>query len=212
MFCHAVLWERTFLGTLRNPKKGPFAKGRCVNLSQIARQICAKLPVFHFVHQRKGAQNCRKFVANLKVNFGQVYANTPFTMPPSPNFRNSEQRALNTDWLEIEADKERQLTQQWPSTCPGWQDGRAIKEMWTQWDKLVGALRGNTIRGNTTLNSERKMALWEGLWEGLGKTSENLSKPLKASENLWKPSLSEVLSETLPEAEFPLRTSQACCP
>ena len=27
-----------------------------------------------------------------------------------------------------------------------------------------------------------------------------------------KPSLSEVLSETLSEADFPLRTSQACCP
>ena len=41
--------------------------------------ICRKLraesaqncQVFRFVHQRKGAQNCRKFVANWKVNFGQ---------------------------------------------------------------------------------------------------------------------------------------------
>ena len=93
---------------------------------------------------------------------------------------------------------------------------------------FAAVLRGNTIRGNTTRNSERKMALWEGLWEGLWKTSENLWKPLKTlkssdklwkplktSEKLWKPlkpSLSEVLSETLSEADFPLRTSQACCP
>ena len=74
--------------SLRNPEKGAFAKGgRCANLSQIAHQICRKTwLVFRFVHQRKGAQNCRKFVANLKVNFGQFYANTPFPMPPSPNF------------------------------------------------------------------------------------------------------------------------------
>ena len=90
---------------------------------------------------------------------------------------------------------------------------------------LAGVLRGNTIRGNTTRNSERKMALWEGLWEGFWKTSENLWKLLKTSKNLWKSlrtsknlwkplnsSLSEILSETLSEADFPLRTSQACCP
>ena len=47
-----------------------------------------------------------------------------------------------------------------------------------------------------TRNSERKMALWEGLWEGLWKTSENLWKPLK-------PSLSEILPETLPRGRFP---------
>ena len=81
--------------------------------------------------------------------------------------------------------------------------------------RFAGVLRGNTIRGNTTRNSERKMALWEGLWEGLWKTSENLWKPLKTSQTLWKPlkpSLSEILSETLSEADFPLRTSQSCCP
>ena len=50
------------------PTRGRSRGGRCANLSQIARQICAKLPVCRFVHQRKGAQNCRKFVANLKVN------------------------------------------------------------------------------------------------------------------------------------------------
>ena len=42
---------------------------------------CAKLPVFCFVHQMKGAQNCRKFVANLKLHFGQFYANTLFQRP-----------------------------------------------------------------------------------------------------------------------------------
>ena len=33
--------------------------GRCANLSQIVSQFWAKLPVFRFIHQRKGAQNCR---------------------------------------------------------------------------------------------------------------------------------------------------------
>ena len=89
-----------------------------------------------------------------------------------------------------------------------------------------GALRGNTIRGNRAGNSERKMALWKGLWEGLWKTSENLWnlwKPLKTSENLWKPlktsetlalrdPLRDPFSETLSEADFPLKPSQACCP
>ena len=58
-------------------RRGRSRGGRCANLSQIVRQIYAKWPVFRFVHERKGAQNCRKFVANLKVNFGQFYANTP---------------------------------------------------------------------------------------------------------------------------------------
>ena len=39
------------------------------------------------------------------------------------------------------------------------------------------------------------MALWEGLREGLWKTSENLWKPLKISKNLWKALKS---SETIP--------------
>ena len=52
--------------------------------------------------------------------------------------------------------------------------------------RVAGVLRGNTIRGNMTRNSERKMALWEvskNLWKPL-KTSKNLWKPLKTSENL----------------------------
>ena len=86
--------------------------------------------------------------------------------------------------------------------------------------------RGNTIRGNRTESLWEEICLWEGLWEDLWKplknlwkplknlwkplkTSENLSKSLKTSQNLskplknlWKPSLSEVLSETLSEADF----------
>ena len=57
------------------PRRGRSRRGCCENLLQIARQtICAKLP------QRKGAQKCRKFVANLTVNFGQFHANTPFPL------------------------------------------------------------------------------------------------------------------------------------
>ena len=67
-------------------------------VAQICRKlrakICAKLPVVRFAYQRKGAQNYRKFVANLKVNFGQFYANTPFPMPPSPNFRSEGSAGL----------------------------------------------------------------------------------------------------------------------
>ena len=35
--------------------------------------------------------------------------------------------------------------------------------------KFARVLWGNTIRGNKTRNSARKMALWEGLWEGAGR-------------------------------------------
>ena len=51
------------------PRRGRSQEGRCANVSQLARQICAKLPAFRFVHLRKSAQHCRKLVANLKVNF-----------------------------------------------------------------------------------------------------------------------------------------------
>ena len=36
------------------------------------------------------------------------------------------------------------------------------------------SFKGQHDRGNTTRNSEGKMALWEGLWEGLWRISENL--------------------------------------
>ena len=53
---------------------------------------------------------------------------------------------------------------------------------WYWADYLVLILRGNTIRGNTTLNSENKMAFWEVLWEDVRKTSQ---QPLKFYANLW---------------------------
>ena len=71
------------------------------------------------------------------------------------------------------------LTYVFPS-CSGWESkgGKTLRCIWGWvggvWQLVVGVLRGNTIRGNTTRNSERTMALWEGLWEGLCKTSENL--------------------------------------
>ena len=65
---------------------GRSRKGALRKLSQIARQICAKLPVFRFVHQTKGAQNCRKFVVNLKVNFGQFLCKYPFSNAPFSEF------------------------------------------------------------------------------------------------------------------------------
>ena len=42
---------------------------------------------------------------------------------------------------------------------------QALKSVVLQ--RFAWALRGNTIRGNRTRNSERKMAVWEGVWEGL---------------------------------------------
>ena len=89
---------------------------------------------------------------------------------------------------------------------------------------FAGVSRGNTIRGNTTRNSERKMALWEGLWEGHWKTSENLWKPLKTSEKLWnhpsqrssqRPSqrqisLSEPLSPVAPNRVAPWNSYDTC--
>ena len=127
----------------------------------------------------------------------------------------------------IEAHGKRSLERGWQKRlAKGWRKvGTILAKGWQRVGKVAGVLRGNTIRGNTTRNSERKMALWEGLWEVLWQTSQNLWKPLKTSKNLWKPlktsqnlwkplkpSLSEILSETLSEADFPLRTSQSCCP
>ena len=60
--------------------------GRVAQIHNLRAKFAPKLAVFRFAHQRKGAQHCRKFLANLKVNFGQFYANTPFAAPPSPNF------------------------------------------------------------------------------------------------------------------------------
>ena len=52
-------------------KEGGFARG-----------ALRKLWVFSFVHHTKGAQNCRKFVANLKVIFGQFLCKYPFSNAP----------------------------------------------------------------------------------------------------------------------------------
>ena len=72
----------------RIPRRGVREGG----VAQICRKLRAKfaqnLPVFRFAHQRKGAQNCRKLVANLKVKFGQFCANTSFPMPPLLKFLN----------------------------------------------------------------------------------------------------------------------------
>ena len=54
--------------------RGRSRRGRRAKLSQIARQVCAKLPVFRFVHQRKGAQNCRKFSFFRSSLDGQAFA------------------------------------------------------------------------------------------------------------------------------------------
>ena len=59
---------------------------RCANLSQIVRQICAKLLVFPFVHHTKGTHNCRKLVANLQA-WTVFYANSLFQCPFSKFLR-----------------------------------------------------------------------------------------------------------------------------
>ena len=58
-------------------------------VAQICRKLRAKFAQncrYSFRTSEEGAQNCRKFVANLQVHFGQFCANTPFPMSPSPNF------------------------------------------------------------------------------------------------------------------------------
>ena len=73
-------------GLNRNPEKEAFARGALRKFVANSVPNLCKLAGILFVHQRKGAQNCRKFVPNLKVNFGQLYANASFPMPPSLNF------------------------------------------------------------------------------------------------------------------------------
>ena len=53
----------------RNPEKGAFSRGRCANLSQIVRQICAKLLVFRTSHEgcTKLSQICRKFESRFRT-------------------------------------------------------------------------------------------------------------------------------------------------
>ena len=94
----------------------------------------------------------------------------------------------NMFWLECRLgvvpanqDQERPMREPIPDQGVGTQ-------LFLLWN-IAGVLRGNTIRGNTTRNSERKMALWEGgvserAFEKPLKTSKNLSNPLKTSETL----------------------------
>ena len=50
--------------------------------SQIARQICAKLPVFHFVPQRKGAQNLSQICREFESQFRTILCKYPFSQCP----------------------------------------------------------------------------------------------------------------------------------
>ena len=59
---------------------------------------------------------------------------------------------------------------------------------------LLEKVQGATRLGATRLSaSEREICLWERLWEELWKTLKHLWKPLKISENLWKPPLTDPL-------------------
>ena len=69
---------------IRNLEKGAFAKGA---VRKFVANYAPKLRVFCFMHQKKVVQNCRKLVADLKIFFGQFYANAPF---PTPFLRISE--------------------------------------------------------------------------------------------------------------------------
>ena len=54
-------------------------------MSQIAGQTCAKLPGVRFVHQRKGAQNCRKFESQFRA----IYANAPWAPKQTGPYQNA---------------------------------------------------------------------------------------------------------------------------
>ena len=69
----------------RNPEKGAW---RCANLSQIARQICAKLPVFRFVPEEgcaKLSQICREFESQFRT----ILCKYPFSNAPFSKFLTS---------------------------------------------------------------------------------------------------------------------------
>ena len=72
-------WGQTHIWGYSIPRRGHSRRGRCANLSQIARQICAKLLVFRFVHQRKGAQICRKSESQFRTLLCKYpFSNAPF--------------------------------------------------------------------------------------------------------------------------------------
>ena len=84
--------------------------------------------------------------------------------------------------------------------------------------------RGNTIGATGPRASEREICLWEGLWEGgfseilqrfleVFRGFKRFSEVLRSFQRFQEifERFSEVLSETLSEADFPLRGSQSCC-
>ena len=71
-FSHEIK-ENALPRIFQNPEKGAFARGALRKfVANCAPNICAKLTVFRFVHQKKDAQNCRKFVASISDNFMQI--------------------------------------------------------------------------------------------------------------------------------------------
>ena len=65
------------------------ARGRSANPTF---KICASFAQVCIVVVSRGRVHkiVRKFVCKLEINFGQIYANTPFPMPPSPDLFDSE--------------------------------------------------------------------------------------------------------------------------
>ena len=69
-------------------EKGAFEEG----VAQMCRKLRAKLAHVKMagISFCAAGGNCRKIVAKLsqirRANFGQLYGNTPFLMPPSPDF------------------------------------------------------------------------------------------------------------------------------
>ena len=97
--------------------------------------------VFRSVHHRKGAQNCRKYVASLKISFGQFYTNTPFPMLPSSEesgypYNSCLQNSVNPLPPSAEWPKTRKnCTNQWKilktdTFCRGGGVGNAV--LWTK--------------------------------------------------------------------------------
>ena len=77
-----ISFRESFEG-IRNPEKGALAKGALrrfvANCVPNLRKNCR-----YFVSYIRAS--VRKIVANLKANFGQSYANTPFPKPPFSEF------------------------------------------------------------------------------------------------------------------------------
>ena len=98
--------------------------------------------------------------------------------------------------------------------CKSAQAGPRLSSRAGSWRKF-NLTRGNTIRGNRNQSPwERNLPLRGSLRGPLKtpekslKTFENPPKTSRKSENFWKPSLSETLSD----ADFPLGGSRSFCP